>query len=186
MGESGPRESTEGALPAPSPLSVVLKPPSPARAGPLSVVLTHPASSTLSFSPEVRGTSCPLCTQESRGEGSEPAEGEEAEDKRGAQRGGEGRRQGSLQLLTFLGDLDEQAGAAQKERPQVPQRHGHLPGGAGGSARHSRPGSAQAPAGGKGAGGRLGAGARGGGTGRGKEGKEGWGKREERTDDFSD
>lgn len=44
------------------------------------MVLTHPTSSTLS-SPEVLGTSRPLCAQESRSEGPEPAEGEEVEDK---------------------------------------------------------------------------------------------------------
>lgn len=73
----------------PKPLSVVLKFPQPCPPlCSLSMVLTHPAPSIL-FSPKVSnvlGTSCPLHTQERRdggikGEGPEPGEGEELENK---------------------------------------------------------------------------------------------------------
>lgn len=50
------------------------------------------------------------------------------------------------------------------------------------AARHSRPDSAQARLGGKGARGRLGAGTGGGGTGRGEDGRKRWGRREEKTE----
>lgn len=54
--------------------------------------------------------------------------------KERAEEKGEGRGEREacpFELLTFLGDLDEQAGAAQEQRPQRPQRHGHLLGTAG-------------------------------------------------------
>lgn len=140
----------------------------------LSVVLRYPESSTLSF-PEVLsvlGTSCPLPAQERRGEGPEPGEGEEVEDKEKPSAAVKGGAEAPSGYSHSSGIWMSRQGLHRRRGHKYRSATAIFPAAPAARRGKSRPGSAQAPARGKGAGGRLGEGAGGGDTARGEEGRE--------------